>query len=1278
MFPNGKETMTDIPILGTDPSTIAEHDANGAFSNSGELTFGNGDISNEARIRDNRTSGGYPGASGSANIQFQAGGGDRGFSIEGIDASIFSNLSLQFAVRKMDASGVDFAELAVEYWNGSSWNLLSFTYPTITDDQGWYLLPSENLPADAQIENLAIRWVKSGDKQVRVDDIELQGTANTPANLVVTSVNDGISPEVNTAFFVDLEVQDASGQPANVNVNTDIELIVGSGSGSLMGTLTGTIIQGTRTLTISGVSYNVSEVGVVITAQRTSGDNLASGDSDPINIIDVEPTLSTFNFAVDGRSQTTVDLSWLNGDGSQRIVVAKEGGAVDQVPVDGTTYVANSDFEMGEDIGNGNIVVFNSNGSNTTITNLQPNNTEYFFAVYEYNGAAPGLENYKQLNPATGNTVTTCNAPITQSSNIEFSNITTNTMRVTWTVGDGDGQVVVLNSSNNFTTPTSPPDPADPSWKDSGQQVVFIGDGTVTSVDVTGLNSFTDYWVRVYEYNCTGLDIVYNEEDNATSQQTRLFSEDFSSCPPADWSNITISGSNSWQCANGYISVTGVGSSSPSEAWYITPAIDLTVLSNEKLSFDTWTSGTDDTHPKLEVLVSTDYSGVGNPSIATWTAILFNTPNEDSQEWINSGLVDISGFNGVDSYIAFRYKSSGVTNGSASEWRVDNVAISDQSCSSPQVDATNLQFPTIDQNEMGIIWTTGDGIGRIVVAGTQSITFVPTNGSVYTANPDFTQGAEVAPGQKIIFSGNSSNVLFTGLDVATEYFFTVYEYNCEGSSRFYKTDTPLSGSQTTLDPDASDIIAESSYVYNQNIDYVPYFETSGLDESNSIDVFRMEMRDEGDPGVGGISDSQPTELTSITFSTNGSTSLAAAAIFEGSKKIAETLIDGSTSFTFDNFIQTLEAPSDGTIQFTLRVTFLDDILDNEQLVFTVTEAISNPIKSPFKDQQAGGAESISGSGDENRVDVMATELTFITAPTFSVEVNEEFRVIVEAIDSRGSRDLDKSLTIAKVSGSGNLLTSSFTKSTANGRARWTDLTYDAQDAFQFSISDDDGIVPDLLSEIIKSKVRYTIYTFTGNTGAETAAPPDFQPVNAIVSDITRQTVLPDTRNNTFTANNWPSSTTVDLNSYFEFSISATVGNELNITSIEFDHRRRSNGPSSYEVRNSTDGFTTFSGGTISNTDWNRDVEIALSISGESTVTFRIYGFNASNSSRAWSVDNIEIFGQLSDVQPPSFTAGFPVTDSARVDGFHLQASVDEPVTAYYQIWATGDTGPVFC
>ncbi|HEX8377889.1 MAG TPA: hypothetical protein VF602_08720, partial [Pedobacter sp.] len=223
------------------PSTTTSI-ANNIFQNAGVLTFGNGDQVNQAEVRGSEPSTTYTGASGGGNIFFNSVTGNYGFSIEGINASNFSTVSLQFAYRKQ--SSTSHAFFAVEYWNGLSWIPLANTngalfYEPSNAPVGWYRSKSLALPSEASINGLKLRFVKSKSITIRIDDVNLSGIARTVptftqiaplciggsmANLPLVS-NNGIqgtwSPELDNS-----QTTTYTFTPTNINTATTASMII--------------------------------------------------------------------------------------------------------------------------------------------------------------------------------------------------------------------------------------------------------------------------------------------------------------------------------------------------------------------------------------------------------------------------------------------------------------------------------------------------------------------------------------------------------------------------------------------------------------------------------------------------------------------------------------------------------------------------------------------------------------------------------------------------------------------------------------------------------------------------------------------------------------------------------------------------------------------------------------------------------------------------------------------------------------------------------------------
>ena len=123
--------------------------------------------------------------------------------------------------------------------------------------------------------------------------VSLSGTVADivlPTKLAITAINP-VSPSLNTSFSITVKSQDNSSNPQNVTSATSFSISLNTGTGVLGGTLSGTIPAGANSVTISGLTYNKEENGVILTATRTSGDVLTTGNSAAFNVLDNSTTV---------------------------------------------------------------------------------------------------------------------------------------------------------------------------------------------------------------------------------------------------------------------------------------------------------------------------------------------------------------------------------------------------------------------------------------------------------------------------------------------------------------------------------------------------------------------------------------------------------------------------------------------------------------------------------------------------------------------------------------------------------------------------------------------------------------------------------------------------------------------------------------------------------------------------------------------------------------------------------------------------------------------------
>lgn len=281
----------------------------------------------------------------------------------------------------------------------------------------------------------------------------VSGSNSTSSNYTVsgTGLTDDILITAPTGFQVSTDdaifsgsvtLYQSGGSVPTTNLYT--RFAPGSPNGSISGNITHTSTNAaTKTVSVSGVA-------------------LAS-----------EPTTqSSLSFGTVTDNSIVVNIS--GGNGSKRILIARQVSAVSWVPTDanGVTGV-NNNFPLAADLGNGNRCVYDASGSTVTVTGLTQNTT-YHFAVYEYNVGTNNSHNYNTTSPGTGNqtTLTVATISVTPTS-LSFGSVFINSTSTektyslsgtTLTPASGDitisapaGFEVSLTSGSDFGTSVQVP-----------------------------------------------------------------------------------------------------------------------------------------------------------------------------------------------------------------------------------------------------------------------------------------------------------------------------------------------------------------------------------------------------------------------------------------------------------------------------------------------------------------------------------------------------------------------------------------------------------------------------------------------------------------------------------------------------------------------------------------------------------------------------------------------------------------------------------------------------
>jgi len=243
------------------------------------------------------------------------------------------------------------------------------------------------------------------------------------------------------------------------------------------------------------------------------------------------------------------------------------------------------------------------------------------------------------------------------------------------------------------------------------------GNGTALSLNQQGQLSVTSANTQ-YESVMTGLssstryNIYFISEDLALNLQASVvrldlttltpppfFVENFNSCEgTSSLTKFSVNGEQEWGCTdfgrgssgirmNGYSDRAEVN-----EDWLIAPVV--TLGANASLSFYSQFSFAGN---PLQLKISSDFTGEGDPTKATWTDLNGNFPtmpvastSTDASDWTLSS-VDLSPYASQKIYVAFVYVS---TSTAAARWTLDDITFNNAVASYLQIAPSTLMFNT--------------------------------------------------------------------------------------------------------------------------------------------------------------------------------------------------------------------------------------------------------------------------------------------------------------------------------------------------------------------------------------------------------------------------------------------------------------------------------------------------------------------------------------------------------------------------------------------------------
>lgn len=409
----------------------------------------------------------------------------------------------------------------------------------------------------------------------------------------------------------------------------------------------------------------------------------------------VAPTAQASNYSYSSITSNSMDISWTRGNGDALLIVAREADSLIKNPVSGTSYLANTQFGIGNELGSGNYVVYNGTGTNTTITGLL-SGLEYYFSFYEYNNT-----DICYLFPAYQGNSSTLGPPLVTTDEISG---------IIGTVAISGGNV----TSENGAAVTS----RGVCWNTTGNPTIsdlktIDGSGTGTFVsNITGLSPSTNYYVRAYAINSYGT--AYGDEEQFVSACGIVTSYPFSQ-------NFDL-----WTVSNPGFSCTADGSVSLSDCWEN--------ITGDDVDWDIFTGSTGSGYTGP----TTDYSGSGNYLYVESSSCFVSTGHLMSPTF---NFTNIGGAN-----LSFYYHMYGDDMGSLS------VQVSTDGGTTWSTDIWSIT------GNQGNNWVQADvSLIDLSDESTVSIRFVAVTGSGYTS--DIAIDKVTVDQVKAIWNGTTTNWL---------------------------------------------------------------------------------------------------------------------------------------------------------------------------------------------------------------------------------------------------------------------------------------------------------------------------------------------------------------------------------------------------------------------------------------------------------------------------------------------------------------------------------------
>jgi N-acetylmuramoyl-L-alanine amidase/CARDB len=449
-----------------------------------------------------------------------------------------------------------------------------------------------------------------------------------------------------------------------------------------------------------------------------------------------------------------------------------------------------------QDLNTGNVIAYSVIGLTC--------NTNYFYRVRANNTCGTSLSS----GTITATTSACCTAPSTPAS-ASASSITQTTFQANWNlVAGATSYRIDVSANSSFSSYIA-------GYQD-------LNAGNVSSVIVSGLVCNTNYYYRIRAVNICLTSVNSNTISLSTSVCASGCVSPLVTTPPANQSvtvpsaasfSITADGSANlyqWQVNNGtgwnnlsnaspYGGVTSTSLSiNPTNAgmngYQYRCVVTSSCTTNSAVSATAiLTVGTGcvapaiSTHPVNQIVVAPNQASfsivaAGSANIYQWQfnagAGWTNLSNGSPYAGVNTPTLSISSTNGGMNGYQYRCVVSSSCSGIAATSNIAVLTIN-VSCAAPTTQATiNSAIPGSAQISLDLI--SGNGNRRLVKINTINNFTDPVNGTDPVANTNYG-----GSGEQVVFNGNGTNLVVTGLQPSTNYCFRVYEASCSGASSVY-------------------------------------------------------------------------------------------------------------------------------------------------------------------------------------------------------------------------------------------------------------------------------------------------------------------------------------------------------------------------------------------------------------------------------------------------------------------------------------------------------------